>query len=129
MMQKTQDNRTIHRSGCKEMLTQRAKLQKHRSRRIQPILEHATRKQGETKDRQNKPYVKEAEKTEITQYIAKHPEMPENGAKPKRQEADSRNNDRISNKQNQPRTNKTRKREARTGDTHVYTAGNASARP
>ena len=77
MTTQKQEDRTIHPRDCKARLTPRAKLQKQWEQRRQSILEHATEKQREIIDHRNKPYVKEAETTEITQYLDKHPEMTE----------------------------------------------------
>ena len=129
MLTQTQDIQTIHPKRRKAILQPRMKLQKQWRLRNQAIREQSI-KEPESEKRQTKePYVKGAEETEIMQLVARHPEMPGGGAKPRRQ-------DKLAvimlasppGKAAENRPAKRQSGDSRHGNTHAYDADKPSAR-
>ena len=77
MLTQTQNKRTIHPRNCKEMLMPRIKLHQQWGKRNHANLEKMNIRKQETKEKQYNPHAKKRAQTELIQYIAAHPEMPE----------------------------------------------------
>ena len=77
ILPQTQDNQMIHPRNCEEMLIPRIKLQQQWKKRNHDILEQMHIRKQETKEQRHHPHAKKTTQTELIQYIAAHPEMPE----------------------------------------------------
>ena len=76
-MTQTQDNQMIHQRNCKEMLIPRIKLQQQWAQRNHATLAQMDIRKQETKDQRYNPHAGKTAQTELIQYIAAHPEIPE----------------------------------------------------
>ena len=74
MLTQTREMKTIHPKHCKEMTIPKQKLRAQRRRRNNAIKENTQHPGTKGRIRETE-YIKNAEKAEITQLVAIHPEM------------------------------------------------------